>query len=285
MVHIPVMATEAIGMLNVTPQSWYIDATLGGGGHAQRIMSQGGKVIGLDVDPEAINHVRQRLADQNLHLFNLNFTDMQVAVTTLGLQNVQGILFDLGTSAIQLNDPSRGFSFLYDSPLDMRMTPDLTVTAADLVNGLSKKELYALFRELAQEKHARSLADHIIRARRIKPITTTGQLVSICEAVYGNDRGKINPATKAFQALRIAVNDERNALTTALVSTITLLNQGGRLVVISFHEGEDRLVKYFLRNNMDQFKILTPKPLVPTPEEIKLNPRAHSAKLRVAEKL
>lgn len=286
MIHLPVMLHEAITHLRVIPNEWYVDATLGGGSHTQAILNLGGKVIGLDQDPQAIESVKTRFDSPNLTLVEENFCHLTQVVHQAGLDQVAGILFDLGTSAFQFDTPSRGFSFQTDAPLDMRMSPKLTVTAADLVNALSKKELYVLFTKFAQVERGRLLADHIVRARRLKPITTTTQLAAICIEVYGPRQGKLHPATKVFLALRIAVNDELNNLQTALIQAGQLLIKHGRLVVISFHEGEDRLVKQYLKSNDQKlFHLLTPKPLTPTREEVTHNPRSRSAKLRAASKL
>jgi 16S rRNA (cytosine1402-N4)-methyltransferase len=182
-----------------------------------------------------------------LTLIHGNFSHLTDHLQNQGPENLEGILFDVGTSALQLEDPSRGFSFTSDQSLDMRMNQDLMVTAKDLVNGLSRKELYEIFTRFSQEKHARSIADLIIRARQIKPIESAKELADMIETHLPR-QGHLHPATKTFQALRMAVNDELNSLTKALPKAASLLNPQGRLVVISFHEGEDRIVKHFLTN-------------------------------------
>jgi len=192
----------------------------------------------------------------------------------------------LGVSSYQLETPQRGFSFNLEGPLDMRMDPSLEVTAADLVNGLNKGELEELFKKFAQEHSAGCIAEAIINARRLKPIKTIGQLVEIIENAVPR-RGRLHPATKVFQALRIVVNDELNNLKAALPQAMALLNPGGRLTVISFHSGEDRIVKQFLRHQAKEGKLrlITKKPIRVSAEELNANPRSRSAKLRVGEKL
>ena len=301
--HTPVLVKETLKYLDVGPNKKYIDATLGGGGHAAAIMGHGGQILGIDQDPEAITAAKRRLIDaypvprKKLRgpvdkpiLVTDNFTNLKNIAEKNKFSKVSGILFDLGASTHQLTSPKRGFSFLAAGELDMRMDPKLAVKAADLVNGLGKKELYALFTKLAQEQRARAIADAIVRTRRQKPITTTGELAGLVEQVYQKRRfspGKLHPATKVFQALRIAVNDELNNLRTALPQAIELLKPQGRLVVISFHQGEDRIVKHYFKDQEKKamIKILTKKPLTPSPREITKNPNARSAKLRVAEKI
>ncbi len=200
-----------------------------------------------------------------------------------GLTAVAGILLDLGLSSEQLADPDRGFSFNLDAPLDMRASPDYQVTAADLINGLNKGELYELFHKLGEEQHSLSIADLIVRTRLEKPITTTKQLAEIVMKAV-KFRGKTHPATKVFQALRIAVNDELNNLKAVLPQAVALLKPGGRLAVISFHSLEDRIVKLYFKNNPN-LAILTAKPVIAAEEEVKTNPRSRSAKLRVAQKI
>lgn len=275
------MIKEAIQGLNVQPGEWYIDGTYGGGGHTHKILESGGKVLALDVDATAFDFENQN--NSNLTTVVANFNQLKAVATAHRLSQVSGILFDLGTSAMQLA-PGRGFSFMYDEPLDMRMSPDLAVSAKDLVNGLSKKELTHLFTKYAQEPRAHKIAQAIVQSRKNQQIQTTGELADICQQVYGNRRGKLHPSTKVFQALRIAVNDELNNLQDTLPQAKSLLKPKGRLVVISFHEGEDRIVKHFINKSEEDLVNLTPQPMIPAPEEIDKNPRSRSAKLRIAEK-
>lgn len=305
--HKPVLLNEAVELLKVKKERVYIDATTGGGGHTEAILKNRGRVIGIDCDPEAIEFTRKRLTQAcpapcspageftgplgafRWILFKANFVGLKEVVQKLGIKKVDGILFDLGVSSHQFETPRRGFSFNVDADLDMRMSPDLKVTAADLVNGLNEGELYELFHKLGEEHYSRAVARAICRARRIAPIKTCNQLAEI---VLKNvpPRGKFNrthPATRVFQALRIAVNDELNNLKGALPQTVDLLKKEGRLVIISFHSLEDRIVKNFLKDQAakGQLKILTKKPVRPSKKELLVNPRARSARLRAAEKI
>ncbi len=287
--HTPVLTKEVLHFLDVKKDKNYIDATVGGGGHTLKIIKAGGKVLGIDHDPEALYYAKQRLRlacpSQTFKLVKGNFANVGPISTSAKFKPVAGILFDLGASTHQLTSKSRGFSFDSDTPLDMRMDPDLAVTAQDLINGLGKKELYALFTKYAQEERARAIVRRIINARLIKPIATTGELVKIIEQAYPRKRGRLHPATKVFQALRIAVNDELNNLKSALPQALDLLKTKGRLVVISFHQGEDKIVKDFFNQNTDKLKILTRKPTTATQEEINKNLNSRSAKLRAAQKI
>lgn len=301
--HTPALLKEAIEALEIKKDAKYIDATIGGGGHGVEILKRGGLVLGIDVDQEAIGYVegrweiesrRWRITQGNLVLVRGNFKDLKKIALSNGFNRAQGILFDLGVSSYQLESQNRGFSFQKDAPLDMRMSGKAglgqAVTAADLINGLTKKELYELFTKLAQEDNSWAITNSIIRARKIKPITTTSELANLIIGVYrrrGIKRMKIHPATKIFQALRVAVNDELNNLREALPQALELLDREGRLAVISFHSLEDKIVKdwaqkCFLNKEM---RILTEKPVIPTTEEIMANPRARSAKMRVLEKI
>ena len=288
--HEPVLLKEVIGYLNIKPGRKYIDATVGGGGHSKAILKLDGQLLAIDCDPEAIEAARERLStacpDASWRLTQGNFKDLTKIAGKYGFEKIDGVLFDLGVSSYQLETPQRGFSFNLEGPLDMRMDPSLEVTAADLVNGLNKGELEELFKKFAQEYFARRIAEAIINARRLKPIKTIGQLVEIIENAVPR-RGRLHPATKVFQALRIAVNDELNNLKAALPQAMALLNPGGRLTVISFHSGEDRIVKQFLRHQAKEGKLrlITKKPIRVSAEELSANPRSRSAKLRVGEKL
>lgn len=290
--HIPVLLQEAIDYLNIRSDKKYIDATLGGGGHTYQILERGGKVLGIDWDPEAIEYVGKQLKAQssklksNLTLVRGNFKDLKKIALTNNFRQVNGIIFDLGISAHQLLAPERGFSFLADAPLDMRMDPQLQVTAADLINGLTKGELYELFSKLGEEHDAWAVVQAVVRARTIKPIKTCRELGDLVAQVKGGRRFKkrIHPATQVFQALRMAVNGELENLRLALPQAVELLEKGGRLVVISFHSLEDRIVKDFLKTEA-RLAVLTKHPLRPTEEEKIKNPRSGSAKMRVAQRI
>lgn len=290
--HKPVLLQEAINFLKIRPKEKYIDATVGGGGHSEAILKLGGRILGIDCDPEAILAARRYLSSACPNTFwrlvRANFENLKEIAQKEGFENLGGILFDLGVSTYQLETPKRGFSFKQEGPLDMRMDPRLKVTAADLVNGLTENELYKLFKKFGEERYSRRIARAICRARRIAPITTCNQLVEIILRARPK-RGRFDrthPATRCFQALRIVVNDELENLKKALPQALELLKPGGRLVVISFHSLEDRIVKNFLRSAAEEGKleILTKKPIRPTEEEIKANPKSRSAKLRAGEK-
>lgn len=252
------------------------------------IIRRGGLVYGLDIDPLALERSKKRIFKAYPNAFFkaklANFSQLSAVAQEFGLTAVAGILLDLGLSSEQLADPNRGFSFnLAAAPLDMRASPDYQVTAADLINGLNKGELYELFTKLGEEQHSLSIADLIVRTRLIKPITTTKQLAEIVMKAV-KFRGRIHPATKVFQALRIAVNDELNNLKAVLPQAVALLKPGGRLAVISFQSLEDRIVKNFIKNEKKLIN-LTKKPIMASAEEIKANPKSRSAKLRVAQKI
>lgn len=293
--HTPVLLQKIIEYLSIEKGKKYIDGTIGGGGHGFEILKRGGVVLGIDCDQEAIDYVSRRwkiesrrwnIIEGNLILIKGNFREIDKIAHLNGFSKVAGIIFDLGVSSHQLEVAERGFSFLRDGPLDMRMDKDLTVQAKDLIQVLTKGELYELFSKVGEESCARSVSEHIISARKIKPITTTQDLVRIIEKAKRSGRFLgIHPATLVFQALRIAVNDELNALREALPKAGGLLEKNGRLLVISFHSLEDRVVKKsfieFQKRNMGV--ILTKTPILPSIREISKNKRARSAKLRVFE--
>ena len=298
--HQPVLLKEALQHLQVKPGGIYLDATLGDGGHTQAILENGASVIAIDQDPQALKRASARLQsacpDINIKL-DVKLPVIQVEPKTCLLIRsnfanldqlvnlpIDGILFDLGVSTLQILMPQRGFTFQSEGPLDMRMDPDLSVTAADLLMALSQKELARLLLELGDETFAAKIARKIVKVRQRTPIVTTTQLADLVARI--KPHGKIHPATKTFQALRMAVNQERYSLTQALPQAIKLLKKQGRLVIISFHSGEDRLVKHFLKEQAESNKleILTSKPVKPTVLEINNNHKARSAKLRAAAK-
>ncbi|OQX50953.1 16S rRNA (cytosine(1402)-N(4))-methyltransferase [candidate division CPR3 bacterium 4484_211] len=292
--HTPVLLEKVISYLNVRPGRKYIDATIGGGGHSSAILNKGGIVLGIDMDPESVNHVRQLLAAKSqtpiskCQIIKGNFRNLGEIARRHHFTQVDGILFDLGMSTWQIKHSNRGFTFMKDEPLDMRMDPSLTVTAADLVNGLTEKELTKLFKTYGNDPNAQRIAHNIVCARQLKAIKTTRQLAEIVKrSKRQTEKKKIHPATLAFQALRIAVNNEINNLKTALEQTISLLNPKGRIVVISFHSLEDKTAKHFFKQETKRgnLKILTKKPVQPSMQEITDNPSARSARLRAAEKI
>lgn len=286
--HTPVLVDEVIDYLNIQKGCWYIDATLGGGGHTCLILEKGGKVLGIDQDPQAILEVakkfNQAIAEKRLILNQGNFANIKKIVND---ETISGVLFDLGVSSYQLSS-LRGFSFSKDAPLDMRMDPKIGVQAADLINGLYEGELADLFGRLGEEKFAKKVAGKIVEERKLRKIETTKQLADLIISVkHRRVHDKIHPATQVFQALRIAVNDELNNLKIALPQALNVLGKEGRLLVISFHSLEDRIVKNFFRVMEDKgmVKILTKKPITPSENEILSNPRSRSAKLRAVEKI
>lgn len=286
--HISVLLQEVLAGLHVKPGGKYIDATLGGGGHTLEITKQGGIVLGIDVDEEALAFVTEKLkGNEHVLLERGNFSDIDKIAAKYGWNEVNGVLFDLGVSSHQFDTGERGFSFRSDAPLDMRMDQRLTVTAKDLVNGLHKGELYDLFTRYGEEHFARRIAENIIQARSIAPITTTSELAKIVERSYPRGYHKVHPATKVFQALRIAVNDELHSLQEALPKAIQLLAQQGRLVVISFHSLEDKIVKESFKKAEEEGlgKVITDKPIEPMDIEKEENPRSGSSKLRIFEKI
>ena len=282
--HIPVPLVEALEALAVKPNHWYIDATFGRGGHTKAILHRGGRVVAFDWDPEAIAHGQEtfteELAAKKLHLIAESFA--QIAQKT-PVSPISGILFDFGTSTEQLTSETRGFSFEGDGPLDMRMNPKLGVTAADLLAVVPEKQLADLFRDFGGEKQANSIAKAIKRSP--EPIRTTKQLRELVESVSRKRSSRLHPATKVFQALRIAVNSELDQIEQALPQAFELLEPGGKMVTIAFHEGEDRLAKHFMQQLAKENKAVVKNLITASAEELHRNPRARSAKLRELQKL
>lgn len=282
--HEPVLVHEVLEGLNVHEDGRYIDATIGDGGHTDAIVDHGGEVLGIDQDSEAIKRVSERLREEiekgELRVMQGNFDHIGDIARENGFNQVDGVLFDLGMSSFQIKESGRGFSFLKDEPLDMRMDADLSVTAADLVNALGKRELTELFRRFGQVERAPLVAGKIVEERKQRPIVTTTQLADLVSRVTPR-RGRLHPATKVFMALRMAVNDELGTLEHALSQAVDLLRPAGHLAVISFHEGEDRIVKGFFRQEFGRIDEVRPSPISPTDEEIARNPRSRSARLRI----
>jgi len=293
--HTPVLLKEVIGLLQVKRGKNYIDATIGGGGHTEAILSLGGKVLGIDIDQDALDYVQKnlelRIKNQELVLEKGNFRDLEKIAHSKNFDSVAGILFDLGISSHQINTPERGFSFLKEGSLDMRMDKKSSVTAEVLVNLLGKGELYDLFSKLGQEHRAWAISNGIIRARRVKAIQTTTDLARIVAESYGlkgeiSDFKKNQINQKIFQALRIAVNNELENIQVALPQALKLLERGGKVAVISFHSLEDGIVKRVFKNfeQKKMGKMITEKPIEADMDEIRKNPRSKSAKLRVFQK-
>jgi 16S rRNA (cytosine1402-N4)-methyltransferase len=301
--HRSVLLDEVLGMLLVAPGRTYLDGTLGGGGHAEAILEAGGIVVGVDQDVDALEYAKKRLArfGERFMGVHASFGDVAEVLGAMGIQQLDGALLDLGVSSYQIDTPERGFSFQNDGPLDMRMNRSSPVSARELVNTASAEQLERIFREYGEESNAKKIAQRLIRDRMVRPLQSTFDLVRSVESVVPR-RGKTHPATKVFQALRIAVNRELEVISRGLESLTQLLRVGGRLGVITFHSLEDRIVKqYFQRHStstLDRpewsaprpnpdciFKKVTGKPIVPSEAEQRSNPRSRSAKLRVVEKI
>ncbi len=302
--HTPVLFQFVIEALRPRSGGYYVDATVGAGGHAAGILEASapdGRLLGLDVDPQALALARERLAPfgERAILRRASYTTLQEQLRALGWPAVDGILLDLGVSSMQLDTPERGFSFRYDAPLDMRFDPEQPLTAADLVNSLPEGELADLLWRYGEERRARRVARAIVAHR---PITTTRQLAEIVARVTSSGRRGMHPATRTFQALRIAVNRELERVEQVLPQAVAALRPGGRLVVIAFHSLEDRIVKQFMRRESRDclcppeqpvctcghratLRIVPPFPRLADEEEARRNPRARSARVRVAEKL
>lgn len=283
--HTPVLYHEVLQGLMVKPGGQYIDATLGAGGHAAGILETAGpqaQLLGIDLDPQMLEIARKNLAHfpGQTTLVQGNFRDLASIAGENGVRSVDGILFDLGVSGVQLEARERGFSFLREGPLDMRFSPQHEDTAAELINHLSEKELADLIWEYGEERRSRSIARAILRHR---PIKTTTQLAEIVARAVGR-RGRIHPATRTFQALRIVVNAELSSLAEAMPQAVDILSPGGRLVMISFHSLEDRMVKNFLRQE-PRLEVLTRKPIQASRQEIHSNPRSRSAKMRIGQRI
>ncbi len=304
--HLPVLLDEVLKFLQVRKGGVYVDGTLGLGGHSEQVLSQlegTGQLIALDWDGEALKEASDRLGGrhENLQILQESFKNLPQVLAGLQVQALDGCLLDLGVSSLQLDSPQRGFSFRREGPLDMRMDDRAETTAADLVDRLSEEQLIDLFRRYGEERSARRIASALVERRHLTPIRTTTALARIVEEVKGSGRGRIHPATQVFQALRIEVNSELADLEEVLQVVISLLKPGGRLVVISFHSLEDRIVKNVFRKaagrcvcfrsqelcdcpRRTEVKMLTRKPVNPSSQEIQNNPRARSAKLRAVEK-
>jgi 16S rRNA (cytosine1402-N4)-methyltransferase len=306
--HIPVMLTEVLDLLQCKPGGIYVDATIGLGGHALGVLERiqpGGRLIGIDRDTESLEKadVRLKSFSGSYHLFHENFKNLPLILNNLAAKPLDGILLDLGVSSYQLLSPERGFSFQSDVPLDMRMDRTQQWTAADLVNNMSESELADILFRYGEERLSRRIAAAIVRERSKIPITRTAQLTEILNRIFRvRSRQGIHPATRTFQALRIAVNEELEGLEDFLFEAAGFLRSGGRMAVISFHSLEDRIVKRTFRSLAGQCVcemppelctcprqalayIRTPRPITPKPEELAVNPRARSARLRFIERI
>jgi len=307
--HTPVLLNEVLYFLDPQPGEIFVDATVGGGGHSSAIISRllpGGRLIGLDRDPEAIVAARERLAPFGAAaaLIQANFKNLQSVLAGKGIMAVDGLLFDLGVSSYQLDNPERGFSYQTEAPLDMRMGQELELTATEIINNMTGKELAEIIWQYGEERWAKRIAAFIVAARQKEAITTTTQLVNIIKAAIPARarRSGSHPAKRTFQALRIAINDELEALKLALEQVGYVLKPGGRVGIISFHSLEDRIVKRFFQHlsgrctcppgfpvcicgRRQVLTLVTSKAVIPSAAEIAANPRARSARLRVARRV
>ncbi len=307
-VHRSVLLWECIDALNIKPDGIYLDGTLGGAGHSGQIVQRltTGRLIGVDRDTVALKAAEERLKPwmDRVTLVHSNFSELASILDGLGLEKIDGMLFDLGVSSPQLDDGSRGFSYMADAPLDMRMNRDDSLTAYDVVNTWPKEELKRILFDYGEERYAPAIAAAIERHRAEKPVETTLELVDVIKSAMPAQalREKQHPAKRSFQAIRIAVNDELGSVERMLTDAVDRLNPGGRLAVITFHSLEDRIVKSAMNlasrgctcpkefpvcvcGNKPKVKVLTKKPIISGEEELEQNPRARSAKLRVAERV
>ncbi|TRZ38823.1 16S rRNA (cytosine(1402)-N(4))-methyltransferase [Niallia circulans] len=307
--HTTVLLNEAVDGLNIQPDGIYVDCTLGGAGHSELILSKlsdKGRLIAFDQDETAIMNAEKKLEryKDKLTIVKSNFSNLKEEIHNLGITNVDGVLYDLGVSSPQLDTPERGFSYHHDAPLDMRMDSDADISAYEVVNNWKYEDLVRIFFRYGEEKFSKQIARKIEAARETKPVETTGELVELIkDAIPAPARRKGgHPAKRVFQAIRIAVNDELGVFEDSIGQAISLLNQGGRISVITFHSLEDRICKAAFKKASDlpdlppglpiipaefqpELKLVTRKPIVPSDEELEENNRARSAKLRIAEKL
>lgn len=307
--HVSVLLNECIEGLNIKPDGTYVDGTLGGAGHASVVCSHLGEqahFIGIDQDNNALAVSKERLSKvkPKVTLVKSNFVAVKQVLTTLDISGIDGMLIDLGVSSHQLDEPSRGFSYMHDAPLDMRMNQDASLSAYEIVNEMSEADLYQIIKEYGEERWAKRIAQFIVAERAIKPIETTYELVDVIKKAIpqGARKDGPHPAKRTFQAIRIAVNRELEIIAPTIEDVVSKLNKGGRLCIITFHSLEDRIVKQAFKQLEDpctcpkslpmcvcgkkpQVKVITRKPILPSDEEIEQNPRSRSAKLRIIEKI
>ncbi|MGL5049227.1 MAG: 16S rRNA (cytosine(1402)-N(4))-methyltransferase RsmH [Fusobacteriaceae bacterium] len=303
--HIPVLYYETLDSLVLNPDGVYVDCTLGGGGHSEGILkrlSEKGVLISIDQDDQAIKHAKERLQGySNWKVFKNNFENIDKVIYMAGYDKVDGILMDIGVSSTQIDDAERGFSYRFDARLDMRMNNDAEISAYEVVNTYDEGQLSKMIFEYGEDRHARRIARAICESRKIKPVETTGDLVTIIKRAYP-ERASKHPAKKTFQAIRIEVNKELEVLENAINKSVELLKKDGRLAIITFHSLEDRIVKTMFKDfatgcicppklpmcmcdHKAIVKPITKKPIIPSEEELKYNKRARSSKLRVIERI
>ena len=307
--HVSVLLNECIEGLNIKPNGIYVDGTLGGAGHASvvcSLLNQDGQFIGIDQDNNALAVSRERLnsVQPKVSLVKSNFVDVKSVLEKLEIKGVDGMLIDLGVSSHQLDEPSRGFSYMHDAPLDMRMNQDASYNAYELVNHMDEEDLYHIIKEYGEERWAKRVAEFIVKERLKKPIETTYELVEVIKKAIpqGARKDGPHPAKRTFQAIRIAVNRELEIIEPTINDIVEKLNTGGRLCIITFHSLEDRIVKQAFKKLEDPCtcpknmpicvcgkkpiaKVITRKPILPSTEEVEENPRSRSAKLRIIEKI
>ncbi|MFH1643419.1 MAG: 16S rRNA (cytosine(1402)-N(4))-methyltransferase RsmH [Patescibacteria group bacterium] len=293
MIHKSVLKNQVLEYLNPQTNENFIDCTIGAGGHTQSILDKtgpNGKVLGIDLDEDAINYLKEGKLNKRLILVNDSFINLKDIIQKKSFNGVSGILFDLGVSSDHLDTSGRGFTFQNDEVLDMRYKKEEgRLMAAEIINSYSQEDLEYILKEYGEERFARRIAKNIVEERKKERIITTQELVEVIKRSLPiwSQKTKIHPATRTFQALRITVNDELNAIAKALPQALEALEPGGRMVIISFHSLEDRIAKHFFRNRKNEglITILTKKPIIATEEEIKQNPRSRSAKLRAIQKI
>ncbi|SFA80233.1 16S rRNA (cytosine1402-N4)-methyltransferase [Acetitomaculum ruminis DSM 5522] len=307
--HKSVLLEETIENLNIQPDGIYVDGTLGGGGHAYEVckrLSDKGHFYGIDQDTAALKAASKRLEEfsDKITLIHDNYCNMKKALQKEGVEKVNGIVLDLGVSSYQLDEPSRGFSYMHDAPLDMRMDTDKEITAKDIINNYSEKDLFRIIRDYGEDKFAKNIAKHIVNRREKSDITTTKELCEVISAAIPMkvQKNSGHPAKRTFQALRIELNNELGVLKDSLDDMIDMLDDGGRICIITFHSLEDRIVKNIFKTAMDpcicpdnfpvcvcgrvsKGKIITRKPIIPSKEEQENNSRSKSSKLRVFERV
>lgn len=288
-IHCPVMLSELLSQLDIKSDGIYVDMTLGAGGHGRAVLEKldtCGYLIGVDRDEQILAYAERVLkpVERKYSLHHNRYSNIADILEQLNIAQIDGVIMDLGVSSLQLDDETRGFSFLREGPLDMRMGKDCRFSAASIINTFSESQLISLFREYGEEPKTIRIVRAIVKSRQVRAIKSTLELANIVARATNYTRGRIHPATRVFQALRIAVNDELHELEMGLNNVLPYLKVGGRIVVISFHSLEDRIVKHFFRDHQDILEIITKKPIIPTSEEFARNPRSRSAKLRCASR-